>query len=133
MDQGVSPKDIKQLVRYSTAHMFACLPFVALGGFGLIPPWAFAAASVPLGAAVGFFTLKPRRAGLLAGIVGMVVAGVISGAANAIGVALDPRVLTDPRWAVGFGVAAVIGCLIGWYVWDVARGPQSPSPADDGA
>src|SRR4051812_8162535 len=101
MGQGASPEDIRQLGRYSAAHGLVCLPFVALGGFGVLPPWVFVAASVPLGALVGLFTLRPRRAGVLAGMAGMAVAGLASGALAAAGVVLDPGVMSDPRWAVG--------------------------------
>jgi hypothetical protein len=133
MGQGASPEDIRQLGRYSYTHLAACLPFVALGGFGIIPPWVFAAASVPLGALVGLFTLRPRRAGVFAGVAGMAVAGLLSGALSAAGVVFDPRAFQDPRWTVGLAVGALIGCLVGWYVWDVARGPQPPAgePSQD--
>ncbi len=127
MAQGISPEDLKHLTRYSYAHILACLPFVALGGFGVIPPWVFAAASVPLGAVVGLFTLRPRRAGVLGGMAGMAVAGLLSGAMFAAGLAFDPRLFQDPRWTAGLAVFAVIGCLVGAYVWDVARGPQPPA------
>lgn len=125
MGQLASPEEIRQLTRYSYAHLAACLPFVALGGFGVIPPWVFAAVSVPLGAAVGAYTLRPRRAGVLAGVAGMGVAGLLSGVFWAAGVVLAPRVFRDPRWTVGLAAGAVVGCLVGWYVWDVVRGPQS--------
>ena len=46
------------------------------------------------------------------------------------GVVFDPRVFRDPRWTMGLGVGAVIGCLIGWYVWDLVRGPQPPAGAE---
>lgn len=127
MGQGASPEDIRQLTRYSYTHLAVCLPFVALGGFGVIPPWVFAAASIPLGALVGRFTLRPRRAGVLAGIASMAVAGLVSGALAAAGVVFDPRVFQDPRWTVGLAAGAVIGCLVGWYVWDVLRGTQPPA------
>lgn len=77
--------------------------------------------SAPLGALVGWFTLRARRAGALAGIAGMGVAGVASGLLAAPGVVIDPHVFRDPRWTMGLAVGAVIGCLIGWYVWDVVR------------
>ncbi|WP_020474652.1 hypothetical protein [Zavarzinella formosa] len=131
MGQGASPEDIRQLTRYSYTHLAACLPFVALGGFGVIPPWVFAAASMPLGAVVGRFTLRPPRAGVLAGIAGMAVAGVISGVLAALGAILDPRVLTNPRQAVALGAGAVVGCLVGWLVWDTMRGPQSGTGGTD--
>src|SRR5262245_60771436 len=124
MAQGASPEDIRQLGRYSTVHCLACLPLVALTGFGVIPAWMFAALSLPLGAVVGLFTLRPRFAGVLAGMAGMGVAGVVSGVLAILGVVLDPKATTDPRQTVGLAVGALIGCLIGWYVWDVLRGPQ---------
>jgi hypothetical protein len=135
MGQGASPEDIRQLTRYSAAHLLVCLPFVALGGFGVIPPWVFAAVSVPLGAAVGLFTLRPRRAGVLAGMAGTAVAGVLSGALSAAGLVFDPRVFQDPRWTTGLAVGALFGCFAGWYVWDVIRGPQPPAgdPPHDAA
>src|SRR5262245_24177061 len=127
MGQGASPEDVRQLSRYSWVHLAACLPFVALGGFGVIPPWVFAAVSVPLGAAVGAFTLRPVRAGVMAGAAGMAVAGLLSGALSVAGVLFDPATFPDPRWTVGLAAGAVVGCLAGWYVWDVARGPQPPA------
>ena len=127
VEQGASPEDIRQLGRYSAVHGLVCLPFVALGGFGIIPPWVFAAASVPLGALVGLFTLRPRRAGIFAGAAGMAVAGLLSGALAAAGLVFDPRAFQDPRWTAGLAVGAVIGCLVGWYVWDVLRGTQPPA------
>jgi hypothetical protein len=127
MAQGASPEDIQQFVRYSTVHCLVCLPFVALGGFGVIPPWVFAAVSVPLGALVGWFTLRPARAGTLGGMAGMAVAGVVSGATAALGMVLDPHEFTSPRLAMALGAGAVFGCLIGLYVWDVVRGPQPPA------
>ena len=127
MGQGASPEDIRQLTRYSYTHLAVCLPFVALGGFGVIPPWVFAAVSVPLGALVGQFTLRPRRAGVLAGAAGMAVAGVVSGVSAALGVVLDPGIITNPRQAVALGAGAVVGCLVGWLVWDSVRGPQPPT------
>lgn len=132
MGQAVTPEDIRRLGTYSTVHVLVCLPFVALGGFGVIPPWVFLAASAPLGAIVGLFTLQPRRAGVLAGVAGMVVAGLVSGALSAIGLIFNPAVLQDPRWTAGLGVGAVAGGLAGMYVWDVARSPQ-PSMNDEDA
>jgi hypothetical protein len=126
MGQGASPEDLRQLGRHSMAHVMACLPFVALGGFGVIPPWVFAAASVPLGALVGLLTLRSPRAGVFAGMAGMAVACLASGAFTVLGVVFDPRVFRDPRWTTGLGAAAVIGGLAGWYVWDEFRGPQPP-------
>ena len=87
----------------------------------------FAAASVPLGALVGLFTLRPRRAGVFAGIAGMAVAGLVSGALAAAGVVFDLREFQDPQWTVGLAAGAVIGCLVGWYAWDVLRGTQPPA------
>ena len=127
MSQGASPEDIRLLSRYSWVHLAACLPFVALGGFGVVPPWVFAVVSAPMGAAVGALTLRPRRAGVLAGMAGMMVAGALSGALSVAGVVFDPTTFQDPRWTVGLAAGAVVGCLLGWYVWDVARGPQPPA------
>ena len=129
MGQAVTPEDIRRLGHYSTVHVLACLPFVALGGFDVIPPWVFAAVAAPIGAVVGVFTLRPRRAGALAGAAGMLVAGLTSGALSAIGLVFDPAVLQDPRWTVGLGVGAVIGGFAGMYVWDVLRG--EPPSRDD--
>lgn len=56
----------------------------------------------------------------------MSLAGVMSGALAVAGVMFDPRVFRDPRWTMGLGVGAVIGCLMGWYVWDLVR-PQPPA------
>lgn len=134
MSQDVSPDDLRQLARYSWVHLLVCLPFVALGGFGVIPPWVFLVVSIPLGAVVGLLTLRPPWTGALAGMTGMAVAGLLSGALSAAGVLFDPRAFRDPRWTVGLAVGAVIGCLIGWYVWDVVRGSSPPdevAPRDD--
>ncbi len=127
MGQGASPEDIRQLTRYSYTHLAACLPFVALGGFGVLPPWVFAAVSAPLGAIVGWFTLRPPRAGVLAGMAGMAVAGVVSGGSAALGVVLKPGVITNPRQAIALSPGAVVGCLVGWLVWDSLRGSQPPA------
>jgi apolipoprotein N-acyltransferase len=123
MSEGATQEDIRQLSRYSVAHLLVCLPFVALSGFSVIPAWVFASVSIPLGAVVGYFTLRPPRAGVLAGISGMATAAGLSWVATLLGVMLDPRTVNDPRWALALGAGAVLGCLFGWYIWDVVR-PQ---------